>query len=250
MYKKKTYYKKRNRKNCLKPQCKKEVYKIVEKQIKAHAEIKQLSISTAAKQLVMLGSANAVFLDCMPIAGGSTALTRVANEITLRSVHIDLRFNNGTWHAAGTPGQQCVTWRVVVFQFKQDDAIVPLAVEMYKTSNANPLGTAQIGPYCTRNQDYSNIYHILYDRMFKTAASTDAGFLGSYTLYESDKVIQIKVPLKYAKKKIQFNTATAPIYGINKIYMFVTNDADPAQFFGDGNKPYFYGNNTVTFTDS
>lgn len=236
-------YKKR-----LGPAMVKAVKSVCQKQILKNAEMKVYSINTTAGNTVVLGAGT--FFSCLDIAQGTTEITRIGNEINLHSITFRLELLHGRWQAVGYPGQNNILWRVIVFQYKQDDTVGPTDGELMKQSTANPLGTAQYCPLATRNQDYFNIYHILYDKCHMTAQQTDAGNLGTYSLYETAKYLDIRVPMKHVKRKIQYSTNTAPVYKVNNIIICFYNDADPAQFFNATYYPKVRLNETVVFTDS
>lgn len=129
----------------------------------------------------------------------------------------------------------------VHFQYKQDDQLVsPLLSGLVLASNAN--GGGDTGALSARNIDQLGIYHVLYDKMFITTigepSATSVGASGNESRH-----VHIKVPMKYAKKKVQFKAGTQ--YCTNGIYMMITTDRAGVTI-----NPTLAYNFSVSYTDS
>jgi hypothetical protein len=103
-------------------------------------------------------------------------------------------------------------FRLVCFQWHPNSGVNAPTVSAILQS------TGATGPLSTYNHDEesSRQFTILYDKCY-------AMTLGTST---SQVVSNIRVPLKYAKKKVQFDAATDE--GANKLYMCVISDSGAA----------------------
>lgn len=133
------------------------------------------------------------------IAQGTTDITRVGDKLTLRAVRIKLNF-------VAADATQCM--RLIVFQWYPNTTLVTPT-----TANIlNVVGSPQ-GVNSMYIHDYDNQFKVLYDRRI-------AMVLGQNNDY---KAISINVPLKFAKKTINFTAASTA--GSNHIYIMAISDS-------------------------
>lgn len=143
---------------------------------------------------------------------------RVGDSITVKSIKIRLNLYNSVDMGAAP----WTDFRIIVFQYKSNDN-TPQVGNLFLQSNANestPAGNPEFGTYSPFNIDYvPRIYHILYDKHVRTEQGLNAaGQFGqtgkiAHTMF-------FKVPLKYCKRKIQFQGGGTTTN--NGIWLYVT----------------------------
>jgi len=141
------------------------------------------------------------------IAQGVTDTTRVGDELTLK--HIQVR---GTVFNGATNNTNDI--RIIIFQYKNSDN-TPIMDNLLQNSI---ISGATRSAYSARAQDFMNEYVVLFDKVWHTEigipGATNTGTSGQYSHY-----VNFTVPLKYAKKKIQYEAATNA--AVNGIYVMV-----------------------------
>lgn len=187
------------------------VHKIVKKELKDDEEEKQFQVG--GNSIAFYGALAGITFSplCIP-AQNITDSTRVGDAIKLRNVTLKIGLYNGTGGGANTSNFA----RIVIFQFNQDVVSgTPLASNMF----INGGGAAAINVFSSRNHDFLHIYHVLYDKTVRLV-----GGVGATTSVSSQytQFLTIKVPLKYAKKKIQYTGAS--VFAINQLYLCVLGD--------------------------
>lgn len=211
------------------------VKQIVERKLKQNVELKQHAVSIGATEFYS-GTAGTDIDLLTDMTQNITDTTRLGDEITLKSIELMMFFYNPST-AVSIPYSNV---RVIVFQYIADPATAPAIAKMFLVSNASG---GDYGAMNSFNQDYvPSIYHILYDKLFHlSVGTTNAANYGATPSYA--KQLRFKVPLKYAKKKLQFISAGATL--TNGIYLLVT----ASQGATTDNAVYLY-NATIKYTDS
>jgi len=214
---------------------------------KKDVETKQFPGSSSSEPTTM--DTNALYL-MTDIPKGTGQGQRIGDQVYLKHLDVRLKLRNGRYHSQPLPGQINVTWRVMAFQYKEKTVagVGPTINDLLIASNANPAGVLKYSPYCARNTDFLNIYTVLYDKYFSTANQTDNGANGAYSIYETEKMVHFRIPLKYAKRKIEFIDGTT-IDSTNHIYIAVINDANQAVFHSAPYYPDFFIQSTTAYTD-
>lgn len=230
-FKKKTYKKKDT---ALTDKQKKAVAKIAVKVTEKRVEHK-LYIRSLLTQVVSDG-AGSYFTELTSVPQGDTDSTRDGDELYLKHLDVMIRMSNGV----GINSYGHIVWRVMLFQYKSQDN-TPVISEMLSNSAAN-VGTVG-GSFSHRNIDYLGVYNVLYDKTFTTHGSNGAIVMGGYDYADQEKVVKIRCPLKYAKKKIQFENGTSS--ASNAIWMLVTTDKDSVAV-----NPTITYSTSTGFTDS
>lgn len=182
------------------------IKRVVKKEIKKVEETKQHTDGFAFTA-VYGAIAGSVIDHITDIAQGITDTTRVGDELTLK--HIKVRgavFNGATNNSNDI--------RIIVFQYKNSDNIPVCDNLLQNTVMSGNTRSA----YSARQQDYLNEYIVLYDKTYPTEigipGAANTGTSGQY-----HKLVEFDVPLKYAKKKIQYEAATNN--SVNGIYVLV-----------------------------
>lgn len=236
MYKAKPTYRrnyKKTKKEPLSQAAKKQVAKIAKKVTEKETEAKQNSGAIAAT--IVYNGAGYLLDDLTDtISQSLTDSGRIADQIVLKSIELDIFFNNTV--GAGT--NAFVNWRVIVFQFKSKS--VPVPTDMLITTVAND-GT-NIGSFSSYNIDFKDVYHVLYDKTFMTAGTNTVAYAGP--VINQFHKLKFKVPMKYAQKKIQYEGGTNT--ALNGIWLFVTQDHQSA---GVGLNPTVKFHYKVTYLD-
>lgn len=191
-------------KNSLSVPQKKEVKYIVNKTIKSDTEYKQMAYG-ASTGSIYCGTAGLYTLDITgQIIQGIGDSQRVGDEINIKSLH--MRFN--LWNNIDLA---YTTWRIIVFQYKTHSlSFPPTLAQMVLQSASNTGGT--YGAMSSRNIDFMNSYHVLYDKMIMTDKTTF-----------TSKLLRVSIPLKYAKKKIQYSAAG--VSTLDGLFLFITTHA-------------------------
>lgn len=200
--------KKYKAKDGLAPKTKKAVKKIVKTMLTQETEFKQ-------------HTAGFSFTPIWGTAGGSivshmTAITqnigdnnRVGDEVTLKHIKVRGAIQNNF----GVGANFFNDVRIIVFQYLSQDNS-PVANELLTT---NQIAGGQVSSYSARFVDYRDLYHVLYDKVHHlTLGQPLAGNNANSDSYS--KYFEFTVPLKYAKKKIQYEAGTAA--SVNGIYFF------------------------------
>lgn len=218
------------RKNSLVALVKKEV-KHYEKK---NTEFKQFSLSVPSFSLYG-GSAGASIVHLTAVPQGNTDGTRVGDELTLNSIHIRGIIFNGVGATANLYNDV----RVIIFQYNNLDN-APLATEVLLTNSI--FGSTVVSAYSSRQIDYLAICHSLYDKTYHVegGVSNAANYANTGI---NTKHFEIKVPMKWAKKKIQFQTGTTGCN--NGIWMLVIGSSASV-----ATNPQMAYVSTVSYTDA
>lgn len=195
---------------------KKAVTKIVKNQIEDNQEWKQFSTNDAGLQPCYSNAGRRLY-DMTSPASGLLDSNRVGDEITLKSLKVMIEAVNGT----GANSYQNVNWRVIVFQYKSQDN-APTQQELF-VPTANNFPSPAVGTFSAFNIDYKNVYNVLYDKIFRTTGTNGLAATAAQSTHSSN-LLRFSVPLKYAKKKIQFEAGTQNT--INGIWIMVITDKD------------------------
>lgn len=170
------------------------------------------------------------------ITQGTGDTQRIGDEITLKHCYVSFSIQNNS----GAAAQPFTDARVIVFQYNSND-ITPNELELLLGAQAT---AGAISSYSARNIDYLGVYNVLYDKTFHLSygvpnannyAQTD-----SYSVWK-----KVKIPLKYAKKKLQYMNGVGTNESTNGLYLFVTS--------GNGiiaANPTFAAEWVVSYTDS
>ena len=135
------YKVKRSRRQFRKPALtkpeKKEVNTLIKRVFVKNTEYKQYSKSQAS---IAVHTTAPYFSHLTNLGQNFTDATRVGDEFTLKSITARVGFNNG----GAATSNAFVTWRIVVFQYKNSD-VTPVATKMFLGSAAHPASAA--GPF-------------------------------------------------------------------------------------------------------
>lgn len=195
----------------LAPKAKRQVRSIVKSEMKKQTEYKQYSVSQSPVG-VYDGTVGVNLINVTLITQGVADNNRVGDEINLKWIEVKMFLYNNTSATANA----YTFFRVIIFQYNYFNN-APKIDELLLTSAAN--GGTTYGTFSSRNIDYLNTYHVLYDKTVKTVLGVpNASNYASNEAYV--KSLNIRVPLKFAKKKIQYLAAsTSPANGI---WMLIT----------------------------
>jgi len=136
-------------------------------------------------------------LNMLLIPQGATDSTRMGDRLKLKSLHLNIRLK-GPQSLVAPHGQAI---RVIVFQYK-----APSTTAVPLTPNINQIILQDVvtgvrSALSFRDIDHKQAYTMLYDKTFTTNSQlTAVGNAESWL-----KVIKTKIPLKYAKKDIQYS---------------------------------------------
>lgn len=210
------------------------VAKIAKKVVNRNEERKQYAAGIGSTA-VYDGTAGSSVIHLSSVSQGLADNQRAGDEINIRSLRIRINCNNNF----GNTANDFVTWRVIVFQYKNSN-MAPTVAELFLQTAAN--GGTDYGAMSSRNIDYLNTYNVLYDKIFHTEQggpnAANYAMSGQYC-----KVLNIKVPLKYCKKKIQYQAATTN--NTNGLWLCVTTDKATI-----ASNPHFIYDSSLGFTDS
>lgn len=221
-------------KSKLSVEAKREVRSLISKGISRNAESKQHSVSVAPG-IVFDGAGGVIISQLTNMAQGVADNQRVGDEATLKWLRVHMFFSN----QAGATANPYTFFRVVIFQYHRSDN-APQIAELFLVSSAN--GGATYGTFSSRNIDYMGIYNVLYDKTIKTVqGAANAANYGANSSYAQE--LQIRVPLKYAKRKIQYLAASTT--STNGIYILITTGQ-----VSTATDPVTAYTATVGFTDS
>lgn len=187
----------------------------VKKQFKIAQELKYHGEFDSLTTVSNAGLLPICFTD---ITQGDTDLTRDGDAVNIKGVVI-----RGTLQASTVDLRNLI--RCIVFQwYPIDTASTPSILNIIHQTGAYGI----IAPY---NHDLRNQYKILADRTFLVDQETNR-----YRRF------QIKVPMKYMKKKIQY--VGGDLYGSNHLFMLFISDS------ASGTNPTISYYTRVWFTDS
>lgn len=206
-------FKKRPVNSSLSTKQKKEVAKIANKVTKKESEHKQASASTTYADVYDGGGSIQTNMTSI-ITQGTTDAQRIGDELELTGIHLRMSFINGQ----GANSYPTINWRVMVFQYKSQDN-TPSGTELLTSATANAGVT--YGTFSARNIDYLSVYNVLYDKAFQTGGNNGVALTADQNS-KLNHYLEFRVPLKYCKRKIQYENSTA--VGVNDIYLFVTTD--------------------------
>jgi len=194
----------------------KAVKRIVKKENKKNTEFKQHS--NGVSQSTFYSGAGSAMIHLTDVAQGATDTTRIGDELTLNHIQIKLLLRNGLTNTSN----ELNTVRVMIFQYKSQD-FTPLYTQLLLTNV--PAGGVQ-GSMSSRNIDYLNTYHVIWDKTFQLGyGSPNALNYGNGSNFV--KYLNFSVPLNRIKKKIQYIAASAnPVNGI--WMMIISNSASVA----------------------
>jgi len=213
---------------------KKEVINIIKGQMKEIVEYKTFRTSTASTSF----EAGVPIIDCITeVPQGTLDSDRVGDTITLKRCRIRLLVRMPLLSSAADQPPYSLA-RVMVVQYKDAD-MTPALSALLANSSANSGGGP--GTYSARNIDYLNNYNILYDR----TVTLEVGVTNASNYAPTGKTchfMNIDVPMKYAKKKIQFQAASTN--HTNGLWIFVTSDNDLGVV-----SPVCYYGSEVQYTD-
>lgn len=230
---KKRYIYKKKKIHKLSPGTAKAVKNMIVKTINKRTEFKQYAASLT--QTEFYNGAGASIGHITAIGQGTADNQRLGDEVYVQSLHMRFLLRNGI----GATANEFNLARIMIFQYtSQDNA--PSASELLLASNV-PAVAARCA-MSSRDIDYLNLYHVLYDKTFLlnqgTPNAANYGNGGAIQRY-----VQFSVPLKKCKRKIQWESAGAGT--VNGLYYCViglhaTTDIDPT----------FATNFSLSFTDS
>lgn len=209
------------------------VRRLIQTELSKDVEYKQHS--TGVAQTGFYNAAGRYLVHLTEIAQGVADTQRVGDELTLKGCHIKLLLRNGL----GNVANEMNLARCIVFQYKSQDN-APTISELLLANV--PSGNTQ-GAMSNLNIDYRNIYNILWDETYildqGTPNASNFGNGGQIVKY-----IDVDIPLKYAKKKVQYEAASTS-NSVNGLYLMVVGHS--ASITTD---PTVAGSWTVHFTDS
>lgn len=177
----------------------KQIRGIVKNDTKRNSEFKQFAADISVVGIYG-GSGGALLTHLTPVVQGVADNQRVGDQLTLNSINIRGVMLSGD----GATANRFNDIRIVVFQYKDSD-MNPLVSEMF-LSNTVTSAAAQ-NAYSNRNIDYLAEYNFLYDKTYHL----DYGLQNASNYGQTgilSKHFEIKVPLKWVKKKVQFTAAT------------------------------------------
>lgn len=218
----------------LNPLQKRAVRKIAKKELDSREEFKQFSKSVAATPVTDgVGGEFLSQLTEMTQNVGDNA--RVGDEVYISSIKLQCLFSMQT----GVNSTEFCHFRLIVFQYKAHDD-TPSISELLLTSNLN--GGTTYGTYSAYNIDYKPIYHVLLDKVVRCEYGVpNASNYGNTGLLTQHKTYNI--PLKYAKRKIQFKSASTNAN--NAIWLLVTTNLGNIT-----SNPVFGYQCSIRYTDS
>jgi len=219
---------KRSVKNSLTDNQKKAVRKIAKQKIYnvLRPELKYVSYTLlqAAARLATNGTASLID-DLTGPAAGYLDSQRIGDQLTLKSLTMRIAIEALSTYVSG-----CA--RVFIFQWHTDSANQLPTIPLLYMSSVSGSADA-LSPYNMDSHRQGNIT-VLYDRIHNFVSSADNDF----------KAWTIKVPIKYAKKTIHFNSGLLT----GRDHIFCVVNADKA---GVGtNALTYYFTSRLTFTDA
>lgn len=174
-------------------------------------EYKQHQVSSAPVE-VYTGIVGVHFQHLTNMAQGINDTQRDGDEVNIKWLTLRIQLYNGI----GVNANVNVNWRVLLFQYNANDNDPDLE-EIFLSAAAN--GGTVPGTWSARNIDYLNLYNVLVDRVYHT----EQGLNNALNYGTSGKLIVnkvIKLPMKYVKKKIQYQAASTTAN--NGIWLCVT----------------------------
>lgn len=184
-------------------------------------------------QIFYFGTTAQANLTVRPMLNMAQALgdnARVGDELKLKSIMLRMSFYNN-YGAGSNPSNSA---RLIIFQYTANTQI-PDMTQMF-------TGGTAVNIFSHLNTDHKDIYHLLYDRTFRTNGAF--GAIGTQSSPDTlSRNLVLKVPLKYAKKRIQYLNAT--VNTTNQIYFAVLGE------YGSNTlNPYLTCAYQVKYTDS
>lgn len=221
------------RKIGLAPKTKKAVKSIVKTMLKNETEYKQHTAGFSFSQ-VWGTAAGAVISHITNVSQNVGDTQRIGDEITIKHLKVRGAMQNNF----GVNANFFNDIRIVVFQyFSQDNN--PVANELFTT---NAISGGQVSAYSARFVDYRDIYHVLYDKVYHlTLGQPLAGNNANTDSYS--RYFEFTVPLKYAKKKIQYEAGTTG--SVNGLYFLAIGSSATV-----GANPTVAAQWELTYTDS
>lgn len=211
------YYKKPEKKEDFN----KKVRKVIHQHEKETVELKQFVVGETSDIPVYAAASFTAggpgyYLGCITeVAQGFTGQDRIGDQLILKKIKVRARVH----HFPGANTNVFNTFRIVIFQFKaSNSAVVPSADDMFVSA---AIGGAGIhSAFDHRNNDYTTVYNVLYDRVF-TSSNNHSAVAGPAPDTIS-KWVNIDLPMKYVHKKLKFeNTSLNSDY---PIYVACTTD--------------------------
>lgn len=170
-------------------------------------ETKYRDLSTAAQPyLVALGNTTIINLCDIPqSAGNSTDITRIGDEITLKS--IDMRCS-----MLVSAADVSNSVRMIIFQWLPNITMsgLPLGSRVISDTTVIPWLSNYVN-------DYQNQFIVLYDKIHTLV----------YPASNAQKNWRMRVPLRYAKKKLKY-TGGSSTDGSNLIFVLLVSDSAAA----------------------
>lgn len=188
-------YRKRNTAQNLKAMIKAELKKNIE-----------TKYSNQNHSLVSVDNTGVIY-DLTPIPQGTQDIQRIGDEITVKSLQVRLN---------AIAGDVTNFLRMVIFQWIPNDANPPTVANILNGQG----GTVALVSAYYQNDTLGNNYIVLYDKVFTMSQTGNTAAI-SRNLY---------CPMKYAKKRVQFNAATTE--GQNKFYVILVSDSAAASHVG------------------
>lgn len=200
----------------------KEIRKVFNKELKKRVESKMFSTSTDVRLVAM---SNPILSNVSDIAQGNLDNERIGDEVYIKWARLRVRIFHNIGGEAGSVAP-ILDWKIRVFQYKNDTVIGnPLQAQMDLSSISNYGGINDFCPFSPRNIDHLNNYHMLYEKLLTTCAtldhnstSVDVNFGGNA---QSTHLIDVKIPLKKAKRKLQFDAGGED--GTNSLWVMIMN---------------------------
>lgn len=147
------------------------------------------------------GSAGTIMQHLTAITQNITDSDRVGDKVFIKSLEFEAILFNST----GVNANMYNDVRIIIFQYNATD-MNPVPAQMFITNNVLGAGAVN-SAYSARNIDYLRVYHKLIDRTYHieqgVPAALNYGTTGILT-----KHVKFKVPLKYCKKRLEFQAGT------------------------------------------
>lgn len=226
-------YKKRKFTKKLSPATARAVKHIVTKEIAKSSEMKQYTASVTPVSIYG-ASAGGTMSHLSDMKQGVLDSERTGDEVNIKGLDLNVLCYMNI-------GNEYNDIRILVFQYTSTD-FSPSFSELFIASNIVGAG-AQVNAFSHFNIDYKDVYNILYDK----TVHLERGIVNAANYAENGKywrTVRIKVPLKYAKKIIQYSAASTD--ALNGIWFAAIGSS--AQIAGQDPKVSI--NYALRFTDS
>lgn len=207
------------------------VKKIVKYEMKKEDEAKQFQSGVTSQVYYGTTAGATATLKALIVPDQGVADNqRVGDSIKLKMLTIRITFFNNY----GMTANPANLGRLIIFQYKQSNTVsAPLLSNMFITGS----GSGEVNVYSSQNRDNAHIYTILYDRPFFTAGSGGSSATESYQRH-----MVIKVPLKFAKKQINF--LAGGVNATDQIYLCVLGEQGTV-----GSNPFCTYDWMIRYTD-